>query len=83
MGDQKNSCKGLLEYLALHAGCMYLSDLRHPENMIQMKNIVRDIECGQYSVWEWNDAVYYITGREGDFQTQKEAKDFLIMYLAQ
>ena len=76
MDGQKNY--GLLEYLAANCGCMYISDLHQPEVLEKIKLLIPKIDPYSYSVWEWNDAVSYITGSATAFETRKEAVDFLI-----
>ena len=62
MDGQKNY--GLLEYLAANCGCMYISDLHQPEVLEKIKLLIPKIDPYSYSVWEWNDAVSYITGNQ-------------------
>lgn len=71
---------GLLEYLASGSGCMYLSDLHLDGYLSTIKRLISEIKPVKYSVWEWNDAVFYITGKRTNFETQTEAKEFLINF---
>ncbi|MBM6829786.1 hypothetical protein H9X85_09065 [Anaerotignum lactatifermentans] len=83
MEEHKNQSRGLLEYLASHTGCMYISDLRCPDHTAKLKEILPEVPLMDYSAWEWNDAVFYITGEKRSFQTQKEAQEHLCQYLEQ
>lgn len=67
----------LLEYLAAQSGCMYLSDLHQPYNLFFVQRAVSRVPPSDYSLWEWKDAVHYITGQVRNFQTQEQAKRYL------
>lgn len=68
---------GLLEQLSFRTGCMYLSDLHTPALLPLIQHAVRNISPQDYSLWEWNDAVHYITGQKHSFENQAEAAAFL------
>ena len=68
---------GLLEYIAAKIGCMYLSDLRQPCFFNEVKRIMPEIEPNKYSVYEWNDAVYYLTRENKEFKTQEDAWNYI------
>lgn len=67
----------LLEELAGQLGCMYISDLHRAERR-ELRCCLRTVHAEAYSLWEWNDAAQYLTGREKRFSGQKEAKKFLM-----
>ena len=71
---------GLLEYLAVKAGCMYLSDLHLPMYQRMLGRILRQIDENAFSIIEWNDAVQYITGVRRIFANQTEAAAYLQGY---
>lgn len=83
MEDSKEKNGGLLEFLACSSGCMYLSDLRQPKQFLKVKEALHGISPSLYSVWEWNDAVFYITGEQKEFSTQEAALAYLDAYLAE
>ena len=70
--------QGLLEYLADKTGCMYLSDLRFTDNPKKLSKYINKIDTKEYSLHEWNDAVNYLTDREVNFNSESEAKDYLV-----
>ena len=69
---------GLLEILCFKTGCMYLSDLRQSERPPVIKRAVQSICPGKFSLWEWNDAVTYITGSPHSFANAGEAAGYLM-----
>ena len=68
---------GLLEILAFRTGCMYLSDLRQSRRLPQIRRENKKIPTEQFSLWEWNDAVAYITGSPHSFANAGEAARYL------
>ena len=74
----KDKDAGLLECIASEVGCMYLSDLHQARLLETIRKVVFAIDPAKYSVSEWNDAVFYITGHKAEFETQTKAKDFLL-----
>lgn len=73
--------QGLLDRIASEAGCMYLSDLRGSTAKGGFRFVVSDIPATDYSLEVWQDALYYITGIEENFNTAEEAKQRLLEYL--
>lgn len=71
---------GLLEYLQLKVGCMYLSDLHLPTNLLLVQRAVLCLDPEDYSLEEWDDAVKYITGQAIPFTDVKQATLFLQNY---
>ena len=69
--------QNLLDDIYSETGCMYLSDLHHPQILPVIGNIVQHLDVEFYSLREWNDAVSYITGKNVSFETKKQAVDFL------
>ena len=67
----------LLEILAMHAGCQYLSDLHLPWAAVSLANVLPALPAERFSLWQWNDAVQYITGVSRSFSRQEDAKAFL------
>lgn len=62
----------LLDYIALKAGCMYLSDL-HYISPQYIRHIVREIDPSRFCLQEWNNTVEYITGNRTSFEDENEA----------
>ena len=75
----------LLEVLASHAGCQYLSDLHLPWAAASLVNVLPALPAGRFSLWQWNDAVQYISISSKSFSIpvsrsfsrQEDAKAFL------
>lgn len=76
----KKQAEGLLEILGAEAGCLYISDLHQPDQLIFVKRALYKIEPDRYSLREWNDAVSYITGQSLCFNNQSEAFKYLSEY---
>ena len=71
---------GLLEILANRAGCMYLSDLHQPKLLPAIRRALCNIPPEQFSLWEWQDAVAYITEESLSFESPEQAADYLKKY---
>ena len=71
------SMLGLLEQLSFQTGCMYLSDLHNPNLLPLIQHAAGKIIPQDYSLWDWEDAVHYITGQKRPFESQAEAAAFL------
>ena len=74
---------GLLEILANRAGCMYLSDLHQPKLLPAIRRALCNIPPERFSLWEWQDAVAYITGEQLPFENPEQAADYLKNYRVQ
>mgnify|MGYP005858389401 CR=1 FL=1 len=71
---------GLLEILAFRSGCMYLSDLQQPRLLPAIRRALYNIPPEQFSLWEWQDAVAYITEESLSFESPEQAADYLKNY---
>lgn len=71
---------GLLEILAFRSGCMYLSDLHQPRFLPAIRRALCNISLKQFSLWEWQDAVAYITEESHSFDSPEQAADYLKNY---
>ena len=80
MWDQTDEHLELLEYLSLQAGCMYLSDLHQPWYRFSIQHALRGLSPEWFSLKEWNDAAAYITQRDRSFETEEQARQFLLDY---
>lgn len=67
----------LLEYLRIQTDCDYISDLRGCKRVYSIKNALINLEIGQYSLKEWNDAVSYISLANLTFATAEDAANYL------
>ena len=77
MEETEKVMAGLLEILAFRTGCMYLSDLRQPRRLPQIRRVIEKIPPEQFGLWEWNDAVAYIAGSPQSFASAGEAARYL------
>lgn len=82
MEKMKRAGKGLLENISFETGCSYLSDLHQPRLLPRIRQVVRGLPPGQFSLEEWNDAVTYITGKTLLFASPEEAASYLVQYQA-
>lgn len=74
---------GLLDYIAFKSGCMFLSDLHDPQNLLFIKTTLRYIVPSMFGLKEWNDAVTYITSKQISFHSGEQAMEYLLSYEAQ
>lgn len=72
--------KGILDILQECLGLDYLSDLRTFQNKKQIAAIIELIPAEKYSLFAWKDTVKYLTGHNGEFKDEREAKQFLQSY---
>lgn len=68
----------LLQFLAMESGCAYLSDLKFIRSFAWIQHSIRKIPEGTYSLHEWNDAVQYLTGTDSAFETEDQARRYLL-----
>ena len=75
--------KLLLERLAFQMGCSYLSDLRFLSGTQQaaLAHKLKSFPASDEDLWEWNDALFYLTGAPPEEQAQ-QAKDKLTQILS-
>lgn len=68
----------LLEYLAFRTGAMYLSDLHYNKRYAyQLQPILCALKIEHYSIKDWEDAIYYITGKQMKFSNYEQVAYFL------
>lgn len=79
-GETKLPQDELLEEISRKVDCMYISDLQHSNLLPLIRTAVKELSIDRYSLREWNDAVSYITGKDCEFKSQKEAADYLMKY---
>ena len=68
---------GLLDEIGSRVGCMYLSDLHQPAWLPRVRQVLQSISPERYSLWQWNDAVSYISGKACAFTQISEAVQYL------
>lgn len=72
----------LLDAMAIHAGCICLSDLRCVDKW-QKKRLVQllhSLSTDIASLYEWNEALYYLTGESAQ-KTAEDARTKLMLKL--
>lgn len=72
--------KGLLDILQECLGLDYLSDLKFFNRFDQIAAVIERIPEERFSLFTWNDAVSYLTGSSGNFETAGDARAFLLTY---
>ena len=80
MNALKQEGLGLLDYLVIKTGCMYLSDLSQKEMLCEIQHAVRELDPEAFSLWEWNDAVAYRTREPVSFRGKEQAARYLLNY---
>ncbi len=71
---------GLLDYIASKVGCMYLSDLHEPQNLLSIQSTLHSIVPSMFGLEEWSEMVAYITGEYIYFQSGEQAMEYLLSY---
>ena len=74
--------QSLLDLLAIQMKCEYLSDLRFLTQG-QRQYLAHKLECltpREEDVWEWNDALNYLTGAPPE-DTAQNAKESLVKHM--
>lgn len=71
---------GLLDRIQEWTRCEYLSDI-HYINPRLLDRYLENVPARDYSLNEWNDAVWYITGDHVMFQSCGEARESILRYL--
>ena len=70
---------GLLDFLSFKTGCIYLSELHRPENLLPVQSVVLRLNPDLFTLEEWNDAVRYITGQDVTFCSPQQAAQYLLL----
>ncbi|WP_177505523.1 hypothetical protein [Anaerosinus sp.] len=70
----------LLDLFTQYTDSVYLSDLRKQAQNKLSKNIINKIYLYEHSLYEWNEAVNYITGCWNIFESREEAKTYLLNF---
>ena len=68
----------LLDELAKGLNSDYLSDLRLPANRLSLIPLLSRMNPALYSIGDWSDAILYILGERRVFETQRDARKYLI-----
>lgn len=80
MEQTEMTMAGLLEILAFRSGCMHLFDLHQPELLPPIRRALQSVFPQHFSLWEWQDAVAYVTGEQLPFESPEQAADHLKNY---
>lgn len=80
MGNLNRGSLGLLDILAAKSGCTYLSDLAGAGSSTLLPHYLQEIDAAAFSLREWEDAAAYLIGQSCSFETQEQAKQFLIAF---
>ena len=75
--SEREAFAGLLECIAIQVGCQYLSDL-HRASLTSICHALAAITPSLYSLREWEDAVCYIIRTMVHFETQEQAREYLL-----
>lgn len=70
--------KNLLENVQKMVGCFFMSDLHMPGRLSDVQKAVDRIPSDLYSLDEWNELIYYVTGTSCPHRSAEEAKEYLI-----
>lgn len=73
--------ESLIDYLAKELNLVYVSDLHDRTYQKSMKSIIGNLDCRQFSVFDWNDGISYLLEKSMDFQDCSAAQEFLLAYL--
>ena len=73
----------LVDYLSYRTGCAFLSDLRNLDDGERkyICGVLREISPTDASLWEWNDALTYLTNASPE-KTQQAARERLLELLS-
>lgn len=79
MTNMANCKTGPLEELTELIGIIYLSDLPSmPYDRIRKQ--LRKINPDDYTLFQWQDATKYLTGKKTELKTVREIYDYLLKY---
>lgn len=80
MVEEQGRGKRLLNDMADKLGCMYLSNLHEDQWQALMFVMIGDMTPEEYDADMWNEAVSYIVGQPAEFDSAKEAFEYLMGY---
>ncbi|MDO4566723.1 MAG: hypothetical protein Q4B42_05270 [Oscillospiraceae bacterium] len=74
--------KSLMDELWDAVRCTYLSDLKREEHRPVLHHALKALDCEEYPLYAWNDAVKYLTDDRAAlfFYSHNEAQNFLIEF---
>lgn len=74
----------LLDAMAIHVGCTYLSDLHYinEHQRLQLARALETVPAIDEDLFDWNDALAYILGVNTPCSSAKQAKYTLIAALS-
>lgn len=70
--------KELLQDLTQMTGCSFISDLKFLPEPDLIKIVLKNVSSDAYSVFDWNQTVYYLTGNKELFDDAEQAKQYLL-----
>ena len=70
--------KSLLEMLQQTAGCIFLSDIKMQAYRKQIYRALQILKADDFSLADWNEAVWYITQEDIGFCTRQDARAYLL-----
>ena len=73
---------GLIDDIAVSAGCEYVSELKYHPGRYPAFGVLRAIEAGSDDEKEWNEAVRYLIDEEADDCDSDTCKKRLLEFLA-
>ena len=81
----KNIKVSLVDLMAMYVGCEYVSDLHQINDIQRMKlaEILKKIAANDEDLFDWNDALEYISGKSKPHTCAEEAKAALIAALTE
>ena len=72
---------GLIDILHERVGCDYISSLRNPIYFPLLYAALNRIRADDYSMWQWQDTVQYITGSSVRFNSSQQALNYLMEFV--
>ena len=70
-----------MDILHERVGCDYISSLRNPIYFPLLYAALSRIRADDFSMWQWQDAVQYITGSSVRFDSSQQALNYLLEYI--
>ncbi len=68
----------LLEDMASYCGCTFISDLKYLHEPDIIKVFVKNVSPSDYSIYDWNQTVWYFSGEKVLFESEEAARRYII-----
>lgn len=78
--EEQGRGKRLLNDMADRLGCMYLSNLHEDRWQALLFVVIEHMKPEEYDADMWNEAVRYIVDKPVEFDSAKEAFEYLVEY---